>query len=405
MRRILLPFLCVFVLSSPLLCQENKVRITAEKANIHVDPDLKSRVVETVKEGMILYLFSTERIKNNWYHIYYYSQNRRTTIVGYVQVSMVRGVSEAPGVIEEEKKPEIEVKEVTFEPPRKIKVIAARANIRAEPDVGSPIIQVTRSDTEHQAIGIKGEWYIIILPPDKDGIVLSGYIHQNLVEEIGEEIAEAPEVKKKKPTVVPPPKPRVYKQKRVKTGPRSCLGIESGYSMPQEDYYSDEVYFGGNFCLGISKNFSIELSGLRVLYDVEGSAGGLSNGELSVIPIQLSVQARFPVTSRFVPYIFGGGGYYINSFTLDEEIINTWDALGFDVEETIENSFGYHVGAGLDFFISGNIGINVNLKYCLVETKGSWSLTDQIGGTVVSGDLENLSLNSIMVGAGLKFSF
>jgi outer membrane protein W len=283
-------------------------------------------------------------------------------------------------------------------------VIAARANIRSEPHVDSPVIQEARSDTVHQTIGVKGEWYIIILPPDKDGIVLSGYIHQNLVEEVVEEITEAPKVKKRKQAVAQTPKPRVYKQKR-ETGPRSCIGIESGYSMPRENYYSDEIYYGGNFSLGISKNLSLELSGLRVLYEVEGSADGLSNGELSVIPIQLSIQVRFPVTARFIPYVLGGGGYYLNSFTLDEEIINTWDALGFDVEETIENSFGYHVGAGLDFFITGNIGINVDLKYCLVKTKGSWSLTDQIGGTIVSGDLENLSLNSIMVGAGLKFCF
>ena len=169
MRRILPTFLFVslfvFVLLSPLLSQENKVRVTAEKANIHVDPDLKSNVVETVKKGKVLYLFSTERIKNNWYHIYFYSQTRRTTIVGYVQVSMVGEMGEAPKVIEEEEKPKMEIKEIVFETPKKIKVIAARANIRAEPDVESRIIQKVLSDTEHQAIGIKGEWYIIIFPP------------------------------------------------------------------------------------------------------------------------------------------------------------------------------------------------------------------------------------------------
>jgi len=395
----------LFALPSPLLSQKNKVRVTAAKADIYIDPDIKSKIVETVKKGTLLNLFSTERIKNIWYHIYFYSQNRKTTVVGYIQVSMVGEMGEAPKVSEEEKKPKIDIKEVAFEPPKKINVIAAKANIRAEPDVESQIIQEAQSDTKLQAIGITGEWYIVILPPDKEGIVLSGYIHQNLVEEIVEDVTEAPKVKEKKPDVAQPPESRVYKPKRVKTGPRSCIGIGAGYSMPQENNYSDEIYYGGNFCLGISKNLSIELSGLRVLYNVEGSAEGLSNGDLSVIPIQLSIQLRFPVTHRFVPYILGGGGYYLNSFTLDEEIINTWDALGFDVEERIENSIGYHVGAGLDFFITGNIVINADFRYCFVKTKGSWSLTDQIGGTVISGDLEDLSLNSIMFGAGLKFCF
>ena len=408
-RRIIPIFLFLFVflfaLPSPLLSQKNEIRVIAARANIYVDPDIKSKIVETVEEGTLLYLFSTERMKNNWYHIYFYSQNRKTTVVGYIQVSMVGEMGEAPKVSEEEKKPKMDIKEVTFEPPKKIKVIAAKANIRAEPDVESQIIQEAQSNTKFQAIGITGEWYIIILPPDKEGIVLSGYIHQNLVEEIVEEITEAPKIEEKKPEVAPPSEPRAYKPKRVKTGPRSCIGIGAGYSMPRENNYSDEVYYGGNFCLGISKNLSIELSGLRVLYNVEGSADGLGNGDLSVIPIQLSVQVRFPITHRFVPYILGGGGYYLNSFALDEEIINTWDALGFDVEERIENSIGYHVGAGLDFFITGNIVINADFRYCLVKTKGSWSLTDQIGGTVISGDLEDLSLNSIMFGAGLKFCF
>jgi len=409
MRRIfpifLFFFFVLFSLPSPLLSQKNKVRVTAATANIYIDPDIKGKIVETVKKGTLLNLFSTERMKNNWYHIYFYSQNRRTTVVGYIQVSMVGEIAESPAVIEEEKIPKEKIEEIMYEPPKKIKVIAAKANIRAEPDVESQIIQEAQSDTKLQAIGITGEWYIIILPPDKEGIVLSGYIHQNLVEELVEDITEAPKVKEKKSEVTPLPEPRAYKPKRVKTGPRSCIGIGAGYSMPQENNYSDEIYYGGNFCLGISKNLSIELSGLRVLYNVEGSADGLGNGDLSVIPIQLSVQVRFPVTHRFVPYILGGGGYYLNSFALDEEIINTWDALGFDVEERIENSIGYHIGAGLDFFITGNIVINADFRYCLVKTKGSWSLTDQIGGTVISGDLEDLSLNSIMFGAGLKFCF
>ena len=398
-------FFVLFSLPSPLLSQQNKVRVTAARANIYINPDIKSKIVETVEKGALLYLFSTERMKNNWYHIYFYSQKRKTTVVGYIQISMVGEMGEAPKVSEEEKKPEMDIKEVTFEPPKKIKVIAAKANIRAEPDVESQIIQEAQSNTKFQAIGITGEWYIIILPPDKEGIVLSGYIHQNLVEEIVEDITEAPKIEEKKPEVTPPPELRAYKPKRVKTGPRSCIGIGAGYSMPRENNYSDEVYYGGNFCLGISKNLSIELSGLRVQYDVVGSVDGLSNGELSIIPIQLSIQVRFPVTHRFVPYALGGGGYYLNSFALAEEIINTWDALGFDIEEKIENSIGYHFGAGLDLFITGNIVINADFRYCLVKAKGSWSLTDQISGTVTSGNLDNLNINTIMFGAGLKFCF
>jgi len=333
MRPIVLIFLFisvgVFVMSLPLLSQRNRVTVTAERANIHVDPDEKSAVVETVEKGTVLNLFSSEKIKNIWYRVYFYSIGKKATVVGYIHISMVKEVGEVLEAIEKEIKPK----------------------------------------------------------------------------EKKEEIKEAPKIKEIKPEVVSPPKPRVRRPSRIKTGPKSYLGVMAGYSMLRDVHYSDEMNYGGNFCLGISKNVSIELSGLRFQNDVESSVDGLSEGQLSVIPIQLSIQLRLPVTRYFVPYILGGGGYYLNSFALDEEIINAWDALGFDVNEKIENSIGYHAGAGFDIFITGKIALSVDVKYCLVKAKGSWSLSDQIGGTVTSGAIENLNLNTIMFGAGLKFCF
>jgi opacity protein-like surface antigen len=175
--------------------------------------------------------------------------------------------------------------------------------------------------------------------------------------------------------------------------------------MPQEDLYSEGINYGANFNLGINKYLSIEVSGLRFQSDVESSVEGFSKGKLTVMPVQLSIQVRLPVTPRFIPYIHGGGGYYLNSFALDGEIIDTWDALGFNVEEKIESSIGYHFGAGLDLFITGKISISADFRYCMVKSKGSWSLTDQVSEAITSGDLENLNLNTMMFGAGLKYYF
>ncbi len=332
MRRLLPIFLfisiCLFFMPSPLLSQRNRVRVAVERANIHVDPDEKSAVVETVERGAVLNIFSSERIKNIWYRVYFYSIGKKATVVGYIQISMVKE--------------------------------------------GGEVLEAVKE----------------IKPEEKK-----------------EEIKEAPKIKEIKPEVVSPPKSRVRRPSRIKTGPKSGLGVIAGYSMLRDVYYSNEIAYGGNFCLGISKNVSLELSGLRFQNDVEGSVDGLSNGQLSVIPIQLSIQLRLPVGRYFVPYVLGGGGYYLNSFALDEEIINTWDALGFDVEEKIQNSIGYHFGAGFDIFITGKIALSADVKYCLVKPKGSWSLTDQIGGTVTSGAIENLNLDTIIFGAGLKFCF
>jgi len=138
---------------------------------------------------------------------------------------------------------------------------------------------------------------------------------------------------------------------------------------------------------------------------VEGDPEALSKGKLSVMPIQLSIQARFPISWRFLPYLVGGGGYYLNRFNLDQEITDAWDALGFDIEEKVENAIGYHIGAGIDLFISKNIALNADVRYFITKIKGSWTLTDQIIGTETSGDLEDLNLNSLVFGGGLKFYF
>ncbi len=407
MRQLLPIFLFIFALlltSSPLFSQKDKVRVTAEKANIYADPDIKSEITETVEKGTLLYLFSTERKNNLWYRVYFYSDKRKTTVVGYIQVLMVGEISKFPEVTEEIK-PEKKKEEVVYKIPKNLRVIAVKAGIRAEPDRESQVIHEVSSSTKFLAIGKTGEWYRVDLPPDKEGIILSGYIHENLVEEIVEEIKEAPKIKEMKPKVAPSPRKKIDRPVRIRTGPKSCIGVNAGYTITQEDNYSEEINYGGNFCLGIIEYLSLEVSGLRFQNDVGGSFEGLSKGKLTVLPIQLSIQARLPVTRRFVPYIQGGGGYYLNSFALDGEISATWDALGFDVEEKIKNSFGYHFGAGLDFFITEKIAISADFKYCIVKGKGSWSFTDQIIGTVISGDLENLNLDTIMFGLGLKFCF
>lgn len=95
----------------------------------------------------------------------------------------------------------------------------------------------------------------------------------------------------------------------------------------------------------------------------------------------------------------------MNRFNLDEQITDTWDALGFDIEEKVENAIGYHLGAGIDLFITKNIALNADVRYCIAKIKGSWILTDQAIGASTSGDIEDLNLNSLIFGGGLKFYF
>lgn len=432
MKKKIFLFVLIFLFPlSGLFSQENKIKVIAEKANIHFDPDVKSSIIETVEKGTILTLISPGKIRSIWYYVTFYSKKRSSTLSGFIQASLVERVEEIKEVIEEEikkplekkppekKEPIKKIEEVFFEAPKNIKVISKKANVRAEPRSKSQVIHEVKSGTILQSGGKAGEWFSVSLPPDKDGVVLSGYIHQNFVEEFIEKVPEVPKVVEKKPKVVkkkpkvikekpkvtPVKPPKIYRPKKIKIGPKSSIGAIGGYAMPSENNYNNGIKYGGGFSLGIFKYLSLEVCGLRFQSDVEGSLEGLSKGKLAVMPVQLSIQARLPVSSRFVPYLLGGGGYYINSFKLDGEIADNWEALGFTIEEKVENVFGYHFGAGIDFFFTKSIALNLDARYCLAKVKGSWTLTDQIGGTQTSGDLEDLNLNSFVFGAGLKFCF
>lgn len=185
-------FISVFLLFlSLLLPQENKLRVKAESANIYLDPDWNSPIIETVERGAILNLLSTEKIHEFWYYISFRSEERFINISGFIHTSSVELTTETPKTIEEEiQEPTEEIEEILYESPRKIQVILEKANIRAEPNFKSEIIHQVQLGISLLSVGKAGEWYRASLPPDEEGIILSGYIHQSFVEEIHEEESE-----------------------------------------------------------------------------------------------------------------------------------------------------------------------------------------------------------------------
>ncbi len=66
---------------------------------------------------------------------------------------------------------------------QRLKVKAEAAFIHLRPDSKSQAIGRVSSGTVLYLLSEKGEWYRINLPLDKGGILLTGYVHQSLVEE------------------------------------------------------------------------------------------------------------------------------------------------------------------------------------------------------------------------------
>lgn len=192
-KTIFMSALIFLLFLSPLLPQEDKMMVIAIRASIYLDPDVESPIIETAERGAILNLLSTEKIRENWHYVSFYSEKRFINFTGFVHASAVEMMYEVPEIKEKEKKKPAEqikelevIEEVLFESPKKIQVMLEKTNVRAEPDFISEIIHQVQLGISLQAVGKSGVWYLVNLPPDEEGIIISGYIHQSFVQEIQE---------------------------------------------------------------------------------------------------------------------------------------------------------------------------------------------------------------------------
>jgi uncharacterized protein YgiM (DUF1202 family) len=164
----------LFFLQSPLSSKENKLRVVGERVNIYIDSDQKSPVIETAQKGDVLTLLSPNKQKDTWYYVSFFSGRRNILVSGFVLDSFVEAISEAPA--------KAEAKEVAFEFPREVEVILEQANVRAKPNFESQVLRQVKVGMTLLSIAKEGEWYKVTLPPDEQGKVAVGYVHQSFVE-------------------------------------------------------------------------------------------------------------------------------------------------------------------------------------------------------------------------------
>ena len=78
----------------------------------------------------------------------------------------------------------------------KVRVTVAKANIRLRPTTQSNIVSAVPLGAVLEVIKKEGNWYFVKLPSDEKGIVVTGYIHQSIVE-VFEEIKQPVDPKEK----------------------------------------------------------------------------------------------------------------------------------------------------------------------------------------------------------------
>ena len=124
----------------------------------------------------------------------------------------------------------------------KVRVVASQANIRLKPDTQSTIVSKIPLGGILDVIKKEGNWYYVKLPPDEQGIVVTGYIHQSTVEEI---IEEAEQTVKTEERVVEKKEEKALEVTSKPVEPQKELSKDTNpdYLKWKEDYYKAETDF------------------------------------------------------------------------------------------------------------------------------------------------------------------
>lgn len=116
----------------------------------------------------------------------------------------------------------------------KVRVTASKANIRLKPTTQSEIISYVPIGAVLDVIKKDGDWYFVKLPPDEKGIVVTGYIHQSIVEVL-EEMEKVEEIKieeKKEEPIIK--KPEIKTKSEIQN---MSLSERERYFMKTDSYY------------------------------------------------------------------------------------------------------------------------------------------------------------------------
>lgn len=85
---VLAAFVCLLSLGAP--AEEKKLEVIGDRTAIHLDPDLRSPVVEILDSGSVLTLASSTRFRTDWIYVRFASGMSGRMRAGYVREGLVR---------------------------------------------------------------------------------------------------------------------------------------------------------------------------------------------------------------------------------------------------------------------------------------------------------------------------
>lgn len=334
----------------------------------------------------------------------------------------------------------------------KIRVTVNTGNVRLKPSLKSMVIGRVNGGQVLEVQKKIENWYFVNLPPDEKGIVISGYIHHSIVEEISKVAPPQKEKIKpeKKPVIseekqvapllpLPPPQQKNY-QSQKPSKKKFFIRLGGGYASKtysyanswsfvlyhengqvSEDYKinSSRLAFDAGFGFFFFRNVGIEVSFVPASGKTTGNFSATfphpfyfnlnreskwekTDLKYSAPEINLNLILSYSVSPRVNIYLSGGGTYFSEVKIENLKVIN-WNETEYSYFEIstspeyasyTQSCYGFNVGGGIDFFLMENFGFNVNIRYAEGEAKID-----------VEGTELTIKPGGIRATAGMKFAF
>jgi len=267
----------------------------------------------------------------------------------------------------------------------KLRVKISKADVRLRADAGSMVIAQVPLGAILDSEGKTGEWFIVKLPADKKGFIVSGYVHESLVDVEGgiEEVPVERKYEREKPVEVG----RVYQTRevlmRAKTSGLTGKGLKVGLNMA--NLTGDDAKIGNldkksqmGICVGGFITYSInEMFAIQpeVLYSATGARakeevqGNILKAWMKFSYLQIPVLAKVTIPSQgnLKPSIFAGPYFALK---LSAKGGYKWGAESDteDIDEAKGTDFGLVFGGGVDIGGLGFLGkgkMTVDIRYNL----------------------------------------
>ncbi len=153
-----------------------------------------------------------------------------------------------------------------------------------------------------------------------------------------------------------------------------------------------------DFTYMATDNIGFELIAATTKHHATGTSGTTGSiGRLAstwVLPPTLTAQYHFAPASKVRPYVGAGINY---TLFYSEKPSAALEAAVGPTKVKMKSSFGWAAQAGIDFDLSKNMFLNLDVKYIDIRT------TARLSTTAIGVQTVKVNLNPIVVGVGVGF--